>query len=184
MQPAGCLSRVRSGLRPKYLLVLVSSLGSTAPICSQNFKRVMPQIGASQLKEQKRARAMISSPSRCLNYGCACLDAYISQPCDLQSLISPYPHSRILAASWISSAGAHPREGGTAPWWPTRSFGWAVNVRTQTEAMALDQVKKKPAEPRSCLGELPHHCETFCGPAEFTGSAHGVGCSGVREVEV
>ena len=36
--------------------------------------------------------------------------------------------------------------------------------------------KKNPVEPRSGLEEeeLPHHRETFCVPAEFAGSAHGV----------
>jgi hypothetical protein len=62
-------------------------------------------------------------------------------------------------------------------------------AHTDTETTVLNQVKKKPAEPRSCLGELSDHCKTFCGPAEFAGSAHGVfgfmparshqGCSGL-----
>jgi hypothetical protein len=46
--------------------------------------------------------------------------------------------------------------------------------RAHTETTVLGQLEKKTAEPRSCLEKLPDHCETFCGPAEFTGSAHGV----------
>jgi hypothetical protein len=45
--------------------------------------------------------------------------------------------------------------------------------RAHTETTVLGLLKKT-VEPRSCLGELPGHCETFCGPAEFSGSAHGV----------
>jgi hypothetical protein len=46
--------------------------------------------------------------------------------------------------------------------------------RAHTETTVLGQLKKKTAEPRSCLRELPDHCETFYGPAEFARSAHGV----------
>jgi hypothetical protein len=46
--------------------------------------------------------------------------------------------------------------------------------RAHTETTAPDQVKKKQQNraPAFCLGELPDHRETFCGPTEFTDSAH------------
>jgi hypothetical protein len=47
--------------------------------------------------------------------------------------------------------------------------------RAHMGTTVLGLLKKKPAEPRSCLGKLPDHREAFCGPAEFTDSAHGGG---------
>jgi hypothetical protein len=48
---------------------------------------------------------------------------------DLCSLIPLYGESRTRAAARISSAGAHPCEGGTTPWRPTRSLVLAVIER-------------------------------------------------------
>jgi hypothetical protein len=47
--------------------------------------------------------------------------------------------------------------------------------RAHTQTTVLGQLKTNPAEPRyySLRGPSDHR-QTFCGPAEFAGSAHGV----------
>jgi hypothetical protein len=75
----------------------------------------------------------------------------------------------------------HPLElilamGGTVPWWPTRSLVWTVSKRAHTETTVLGQLKKSQQNraPACESRHITDHRETFCGPAEFAGSAHGV----------
>jgi hypothetical protein len=70
------------------------------------------------------------------------------------------------------------REGGTAPWRPTRSFGWAViRNRAHTQAMMLGLLNKSQQNRATALSSCQITAKRFVGPQNLPDQL--MGCSGL-----